>query len=413
MNDESPRQFQPINPSERLFSLDVLRGFAVLGILIMNIQSFSMIAMAYKNPTAFGDFTDLNRWAWIFSHLVADRKFMPLFAMLFGAGILLFTERIQARGGRPAARHYTRMLWLMVFGLVHAYAFWYGDILFTYGLVALWVYLFRNMTPRKLGLFGLGFMVVPPLLAAFFQWSMAFWPPEALAEMQKAWMPPAEAVQLELDAYRSGWLGQMPMRATMSFFLQTMIFLTDVLWRTTGIMLIGMALFKWGVPTGQRSRAFYIRMALAGFLLGLPLVILGTVLNFQAGWSMEYSFFVGGEFNYWGGPLVSLGYMAVITLAAMTPACGWFTRPLAAVGRLAFTNYLLQTLICTTIFYGHGLGLFGSVERAPALLLVLGTWVVLIVFSRVYLKYFRYGPFEWLWRSLTYRQRQPIRYVQP
>jgi uncharacterized protein len=265
------------------------------------------------------------------------------------------------------------------------------------------------MAPRKLVLFGLGFLIVPPLLSAFFQWSMPYWPPESVAQLKQQWMPPVEAAQLELDNYRSGWLGQMPMRAMLAFMLQTFIFLIDVAWRTTGIMLIGMALFKWGIPTGRRSRAFYVRMALAGFLLGIPLVIVGMVLNFQTGWSVEYSFFSGGKYNYWGGPLVSLGYMALITLAAMTPACGWFTRPLAAVGRLAFTNYLLQTLICTAIFYGHGLGLFGSVERAPALLIVLGVWIVLIVFSTLYIRHFRYGPFEWLWRSLTYRKRQPIR----
>jgi uncharacterized protein len=297
----------------------------------------------------------------------------------------------------------------MLFGLVHAYALWFGDILFTYGLVALWAYPFRKMSPRRLVIFGLGFLLIAPILSGFFQWSMPFWPPESIGEMHKAWLPPIEKIQAEVSAYRGGWLEQLTMRAPTAFMLQTFLFLIDIVWRTTGIMLVGMALFKWGIPTGQRSRAFYVRMALAGFGLGLPLVIFGMLRNFEAGWSMEYSFFSGPMFNYWGGPLVSLGYMAVITLACVTPACGWFSKPLAAVGRLAFTNYLVQTLICTTIFYGHGLGLFGSVERAPALLIVLGVWIVQIIFSNIYIRHFRHGPFEWLWRSLTYRNWQPIR----
>jgi uncharacterized protein len=406
---DSHQDVQPVSPAERILSLDVLRGLAVLGILIMNIQSFSMIAIAYRNPTAFGDFSGANQWIWILSHVLGDRKFMPIFAMLFGAGIILMSERVQLRGRSPAGVHYRRMFWLIVIGLLHAYALWYGDILFTYGLVALWVYLFRNRSPKTLTIIGLSLLLIPTMMLLFFQWSLSFWPPESITQLEHSWRPPLETVAKEVEAYRSGWLGQMPARASTAVFLQTFLFLIDTAWRTTGLMLIGMALYKWGILTAQRSRGFYLRMALVGIGLGLPLVILGVTENFQAGWVMQYSFFAGPVFNSWGGPLVSLGYIALVMLACLTPALSRLTRPFAAVGRLAFTNYLLQTLICTTIFYGHGLGLFGKVDRVGQVVIVAGVWIALLVFSSWYIRRFRYGPLEWLWRCLTYGSPQPFR----
>ena len=176
----------PVAPSERIQPLDVLRGIAVLGILIMNIQSFSMIQAAYINPTAFGDLTGLDRWVWILSHVFATEKFMTIFSILFGAGVVLLTRKLESRGLGAAGVHYRRTFWLLVAALIHAYGFWYGDILFTYGLSALIVYLFRKASPRRLLIAGLAVIAVPSLLYLFFGWSIPYWPPEALASSLSA-----------------------------------------------------------------------------------------------------------------------------------------------------------------------------------------------------------------------------------
>jgi len=150
---------------ERIDSLDTLRGFAVLGILVMNVQSFSMPEAAYINPTAYGDLGGGNGWAWLLSHVLADGKFMTIFSMLFGAGILLFTERAASRGDAPARLHVRRMLWLVVFGLAHAYLLWYGDILVAYGICGLLVYPLRRLRPSRRLVLGLAVMAVTSCLA--------------------------------------------------------------------------------------------------------------------------------------------------------------------------------------------------------------------------------------------------------
>ena len=138
----------PTQPKERIIALDFLRGFALLGILLMNIQSFAMPFAAYFNPTAYGDLTGVNRWVWIGSHIVADNKFMTIFSILYGAGIVLITQKLEKKGHGSAGLHYRRTFWLLVIGMAHAYLLWYGDILVTYALAALLVYFFRKRSPR-------------------------------------------------------------------------------------------------------------------------------------------------------------------------------------------------------------------------------------------------------------------------
>ncbi|MFH1754581.1 MAG: hypothetical protein ABIA59_02650 [Candidatus Latescibacterota bacterium] len=142
MNDVSSLP-APIAPGERSVSLDVLRGVAVLGILIMNIQSFSMIEAAYLNPSSYGDLTGLNKWVSIVSHIFADQKFMTIFSILFGAGIVLMTSKAEATGRKSAGLHYRRTFWLLVIGAMHAYLLWHGDILVLYALCSLGVFWFR------------------------------------------------------------------------------------------------------------------------------------------------------------------------------------------------------------------------------------------------------------------------------
>jgi uncharacterized protein len=398
----------PVAPGERLATLDVLRGVALLGILVINIQSFAMVEAAYLNPTAYGDLTGLNRWVWIVSHVIGDMKFMTLFSVLFGAGIVLVTTRAEKSGRSAAWLHYRRTFWLLVIGLMHAYLLWYGDILVAYALCAVPAFLFRRVRPTRLLLVGLLILAVPSLLTVLFGW-MTQASPQAAAESMGTWRPGAEEIANEIAAYRGGWLEQMAFRVPAALLMQSLVFLITIGWRAGGLMLVGMALFKWGVLSGQRSTGFYQRTLALGYGVGLPVVAWGVVGNFRAGWVMEYSMFAGTQPNYWGSLLVALGHLSavvLITRAAVAPA---LTARLAAIGRTALSNYLLQSVLCTALFYGHGLGLFGRVERSGQVLVVLAVWVVQLVVSPLWLRYFRFGPAEWLWRSLTYMKRQPMR----
>jgi uncharacterized protein len=406
--EHTPITPAPVTLTERIGAIDTLRGFAVLGILIMNIQSFALAGAAYLNPTAFGDFSGVNRWVWIISHIIADKKFMTIFSMLFGAGIVLMTGRIEARGRSACGIHYRRTVWLLVIGLLHAYLLWYGDILFTYGLCALLVYLFRRLSPGKLLAIGLVSFAIGSLTFLFFGLSIRYWPPEAIQNTMKSWNPGMEVITEELEALRSGWLGQMKMRITQSLFMQTFYFLMQAGWRSGGLMLIGMAFYKWDILTGRRSKRFYWWLIAIGCVIGLPLVIIGVYRNFSAGWSLEYSMFLGSQFNYWGSIFVSSAFIGVVMLVSISDLYRRLTGILAAVGRMALTNYLMQTVICTTLFYGHGFGLYGRVERMWHPLIIVAVWIPQLVWSPLWLKHFRFGPAEWLWRTLTYRKPQPM-----
>ncbi len=398
----------PVSLSQRIISLDVLRGFAILGILIMNIQSFSMIGAAYLNPDAFGDLSGLNKWTWILSHIFADQKFMTIFSILFGAGIILFTNRAAEKGYSQAKLHYRRTFWLLVIGLMHAYLLWYGDILVIYALCALFVFLFRKMSPKKLLIFGIIFISVASLLNFMSGLSMQFWPPEAIENTLKSWRPSNEMVQSEVLAYRGDWLGQMSKRIPSALGLHTFLFLFLFGWRAGGLMLVGMALYKWGVLKAERSTKFYTIAVGIGFTIGLPLIIYGIVRNFTAGWILGYSMFIGSQYNYWGSLLIAFAYISLIMLFCQSQIGEKIKNLFAAVGRMAFTNYLMQTIICITIFYGHGFGLYGKVERSIQILIVLCVCIFQLIISPIWLHFFKYGPFEWLWRSLTYWKIQPM-----
>jgi len=400
---------QPVAPPERLASLDVLRGFAVLGILLVNIQGVSMVFAAYLNPTAFGDLTGLNRWAWMLTHVLGDQKFMTIFSLLFGAGILLVTSKAESKGLPPAGLHYRRIFWLFVIGLMHAYLLWRGDILVAYAVCAVWVYLFRKKKPKTLLIPGAVFILVPTILYLIFSWSVPYWPPEAVESNLQMWAPPAERIAQEVAVYRGGWLQQMGHRVPSAIAFQTFIFLIYIGWRVTGVMLIGMALFKWRVLSAERSGRFYRIMLAAGFGIGIPLIVTGVVRNFAAGWAWPYSMFIGWQFNYLGSLGMAAGYIALVMLLCRSARLPALRERLAAVGRMAFTNYLLQSLICTTLFYGHGFGLFGKVQRWQQVLITVAIWTTLLVVSPLWLRRFRFGPVEWLWRTLTYRKAQPMR----
>lgn len=394
--------FYSTAPEERILSIDVLRGFAVLGILIMNIQSFSMISAAYLNPTAYGDLSGINKWVWILSQLFAANKFMTIFSMLFGAGILLFTDRALSKGKKAGQLHYRRNFWLLVFGMAHGYLIWQGDILVAYSLCAFLAYLFRKLKPKTLLIIGGLFFIVPILLYLFFGMSIQYWPEESYKANMDSWLPGIEKVQFETDSLQGGWLTQMKFRVPATIFMQTFLFFIQVFWRVIALMLFGMAFYKWGILSANKSKLYYKRMVAIGLGIGLIIVGFGIYQNFKASWLMDYSMFIGSQFNYIGSVAVSIGYIGLINLLIKSDQYLKFKKILSAVGKMAFTNYIFMSLICTFIFYGHGFGYFGQVERWGQILIVFAIWLMILVMSPWWLKHYQYGPLEWLWRLLTY-----------
>lgn len=395
--------------AQRIDTLDVLRGLAVLGILVMNIQFFAMPMAAYLNPSAYGSLDGLNGMVWGVSHLLTDQKMMALFSMLFGAGIVLFCERANAAGRSVAKYYYRRNLWLLVFGLLHGYLLWSGDILFLYAVCACLLYPLRNKPVRtliKLSVFFLAISSILYLLTGLGLQSMSG--DEIAAEIMPQWRPTTEQMQAELAAYQGGWISQMAMRVPMTQEMQGLAMLMWGFWRAGALMLLGMALFRTDIITGRAERVVYLRLIWLGLAVGLPLVIFGIFWNFNNNWQLT-SMFIGSQFNYWGSVLVSLMWMAIIVLLLKSHRMSTLTNRLAATGRMAFTNYIMQTLICGFIFYGHGLGLIGQVERWGQLSIVFGVWALQLWLSPIWLRSFRFGPLEWLWRSLTYGQLQPLR----
>ena len=398
----------PVTENTRIDAIDVLRGAALLGILVMNVQAFAMPQAAYFNPTAYGDLEGANLYVWLAGRMLADQKFMTIFSMLFGAGIVLMAGRAEARG-EARRLHYRRMAWLAVIGLLHAHLLWQGDILFLYAVCGMAVYPLRRLGPGRLAALGTTLLAVGSAVTIGAGLSLPYWPEEELtAFTAEAWRPAPEVIEAELAVFRGGWLAQLPVRSANALALETILLVVWGFWRASGLMLIGMALFKRGVFGARRSPGFYAGLIGAAAAVGLPLQAYGAYLDFERGWPV-WSFFVGMQFNYWPSVAVSLGYVGLVMLACRTDALRRATRPFAAVGRTALTNYLLQTVVCTTIFYGHGLGWFGSVDRVGQIGVAAGVWALQLAASPWWLRRFRIGPAEWAWRSLTYGARQPLR----
>ena len=233
----------PTSQQERIEVLDVLRGFALLGILTMNIGSFSMPSAAYMDPTAWGEFSGLNLGLWVTTHLFADLKFMAIFSMLFGAGLVLMSNRRSARGEKTAGLHLRRMFWLLVFGLLHAHLLWPGDVLVWYALCGTVLFAFRNVGPRTLISLALVSWSIGSLILITGALSFQDWPPEEAAQLIADLKPQQEVLLAEVNHYRGGWLEQMNVRLPTAIESETSIFASWAVWRVSGLMLLGMALF--------------------------------------------------------------------------------------------------------------------------------------------------------------------------
>ena len=399
---------KPVENTNRLQSLDLLRGIAILGILIMNIQSFAMPSSAYNNPLTFGDLSGFNKITWILSHLFADQKFMSIFSILFGAGIVLITEKKELLTGSSVKLHYIRNLILLLIGLLHAHLIWYGDILVAYALCSFIVYPLRKLSPRKLLITGLLIVSVPSILNGLFQFSLPYMPASELQDLRMDWAPTNELIEQEITAFSGSLSSQIKINSQKALFLETFVFLILFLWRAGGLMLVGMALYKWGVLSAVRSRFFYLKSAFYSLTIGFPIVIYGMYMNFTMNWDFQYSMFIGSQFNYWGSLFIAYGYISLIMVFTQSDNHNTIKKYLASIGQMALTNYILHSFIGILIFFGIGFGLFGKIDRSLQMLIISAIWIFQYFASEKWLNFYKFGPLEWVWRSLTYGKKQPF-----
>ena len=402
--------------TSRIATLDIVRGVAVMGILTMNIVMFAMPVQAYSNPFAYGMESGADLASWIFSFVLIDGKMRGLFSFLFGASTLLVIERAGERGD---AVHFRRMAWLLGFGLVHFYLIWSGDILALYAVVGMLAWFFHQSAPRTLVGLGLGLVTFQFLLYALismtlFQADAAAAAPAASAEAIQAWAsvqselgtPSPSALAEILATYRGGYGGILAHRLTEEL-TTPLVSLLLTGWETLGYMLFGMAALKTGFLAGAWSDRAYRRVALGGFAIGVPAYALLAWLLVRDGFSLPWLFALSSTATILIRPVMIVAIAALIIL--LTRRGGALVDRIAAAGRAAFTNYLGTSLVMTTLFYGYGLGRFGHLSRAELWLPVLGGWALMLLWSKPWLDRYRYGPFEWLWRTLARGAIQPMR----
>jgi uncharacterized protein len=406
-------------PGQRIATLDIVRGVAVMGILAMNIVAFAMPDAAYMNPMAYGTRGPADLGSWLVSFLFVDGRMRGLFSFLFGASLLLVVERAEAGGRDPAAVHYARMIWLLVFGLLHFYLIWWGDILSLYAPVGMIAYAFRRAAPRTLILWAVGLLLVQLALFA----SLALWfqhaaaaaaAPAASPAAVQSWGEMQEGLGLYTPAqlhdvlarYRGSWSGIVSHTLGEDLFEPVRSFLLFC-WETLAYMLLGMAALRTGFLTGAWSGRNYRRVMLAGFGIGIPAYALLAWLEARGGFAAQ-------DIMTWGVAATvpfrpaMIGATAALVIL-LTRGGGGLAPRIAAAGRAAFTNYLGTSLIMTGLFYGWGLGLFGRLSRVELWIPVIAMWAVMLLWSKPWLDRFAYGPFEWLWRSLARGRLQPMR----
>ncbi|MFG0313893.1 MAG: DUF418 domain-containing protein [Phycisphaerales bacterium] len=429
---------QPAPTKLRFASIDTLRGFALLGILVPNVWFFAWPMAAGTDPASVMSDSPANMLAHDITSTLFLGKFMFLFALLFGSGVVMYARKFDQKTiskcaacaydltGLPdnaacpecnsskrafakntlvkgASLWHLRCLILLVFGLIHAYLFWYGDILTFYavaGLTLLWWV--RRLNPKLQLWGGLGLYFLGASLMIGFS-LLGLWAYHAghIGADELSADPAAE-----LAGYTGTFIDAFQVRffTTISFQFMFVLFFTPALW---GIMTAGMGITRLGFLTGEHNVSFYLTLACVLIPVGLVTTI-PAYLGIHAAVD-ELPGFVWQSLAQPVGVPLAFGYACLIIALSKFGAFNFLTVPLAAVGRMALTNYFSHTLLCTTFFYGYGLGYFAKIEYPQLWLVVLAVWAFNIIFSMLWLRFFRMGPFEWVWRCMTYRQLVPIR----
>ena len=351
--------------------------------------------------------------------------------MLFGAGMLIFLNKPDSDPLEVKRLYYRRTMLLVAFGIFNAYVLlWLGDILYAYGMTGLVLYYFRNMSAGKLVQISAGVFLLLALLhgSNFYRASTlenAVAEIEALpvgtelteeqaavmvqwdAFLQEQFVAP-ELIEQQIQMMRSGYLSNLINAAPINLILQTIGLLGNSFWDALAMMLLGMAFMKWVLLDGSRSIRVYGTMALVGLGIGLPLNTWESVVFVSSGYDLSWSAFNRPTYDI-GRLSLAIGYIGVVMLICKLGLLKWLQFVLARVGQMALTNYLSHSLICNFIFMGWGLGLAGQLERHQIYYVVLGVWLFQLITSPLWLRYYRFGPAEWLWRSLTYQSPQAMK----
>lgn len=429
----------PVARTERIASIDVLRGFALLGILLMNIQDFGLPGAAYWNPTLWGGSDGANLGYWFTNQVLFEGKMRTIFSMLFGAGFLVLASRAEARGLEAQAGladiYYRRTMWLLVFGLLHAYFIWWGDILFPYAVCGLFLYVLRGLPARTLiftGVLMLSLDIPTTYFEAKETAEMRAKGEAALSleksgkkltaqqesekkkweEKKKDMLPDKEKIQKDVNNHRTGYWHFFGIRSSRVSREAPQGIFNWIPFDCGSMMLIGMGLMKLGVFTASLPSATYLRMVLAGYGLGVPVLAYVAWVFMQQRWDPLAPYWWGWSTYQLGRLAVALGHIGVVMLVCQHGWLGWLTRRLAAVGQTALSNYLLTSLLCTFFFNGYGLGRFGHLQRHQLLYVVAGVWSINLLVSPWWLARYRFGPMEWVWRSLTYLKKQPMKLAE-
>ena len=417
----------PFAPAERVEAIDVVRGFALLGILLMNILAFGLPFRAYSDPTTDGTTEGIDFAVFLTVDFFSEGVMRALFSMLFGAGVAILASGPRAK---PIGIYYRRQFLLLAFGLFDAFVLlWTGDILVLYALAGIVLYPLRNWQPKALfATAGLAFAY----LATFYivtSFALTVLPEQAeavqariaageavsaadrtllaeWADLKANFYPPQEALDREATKFQGSYPQSFAANAAELGGMYAFVYPLFMFWDAFACMVLGMALYKTGVLRGERSARFYVWLAACGFAVG------GAVNGFEL-WMVVRSGFasvwVSGAStvtNDLGRVAMALGFMAVVMIVCRR---GWWSRAragLAAVGRMALTNYILQSVLGLFIFHSFGLGLWNELPRHQLYVVVLAEWALNIAFSVWWLRRYRFGPLEWLWRSLTYGRLQ-------
>lgn len=390
----------PVAAERRIKSLDVMRGFAVLGILAVNALYFAAPWQAGMNPgMAPFAVTEATLPAWLAMHVFFEMKCITLFSILFGASLYMVGGEREDKARGAVLRR--RLFWLAIFGIIHGLLIWHGDILFTYALTGFLVLFARSWKARTLLTVGVVLFVASVLFGGILGLVWDVVPPAKIAEARaEFWLLPADVVADMTARYQAGALSATKANADVWMeFLFTG--LPSIMLRTAGVMMIGMALFKTGFLSGNAPGWLYGLMLAVG-AVALALVAAQAMQNYAAGFDFQHMMVRGMFANAVLSIFVSIGYAALFVLLVKAGA-RVLTEPLAAVGRMAFTNYIAQSLIMTTIFYGgRGFGLWGELDRNQLWGIVVAIWAVQLIWSPLWLARFQMGPLEWLWRRLSY-----------
>lgn len=391
--------------SARIEALDVLRGFAVLGILLLNIIGFGLPSSAYFNPLeGSGAHHALNLAVWGGVDILFEGAMRGLFSILFGAGMALFLS------SKSGAIFFRRNAWLLVLGLVNGWLLlWNGDILVTYAIAGFVLYFARNASPRQLLLTAALLIVLTSLMylgSRYFLQDSSADPAvkAAVTDLSGQLRPSVEINEREIamrrESYAMAYRWNSDLMIESYTFVLPLYLLPDALI----MMLIGIALFRLGVLSASRSVTFYTRLCVAGFAVGLLVNGYEVMHAVQRGFDLASTFAYMQPTYHFGRLGMALGYVGGVMLICKLLWFPSLRARLAAAGRMALTNYLTQSLICMLIFTGAGLGLVGQMERWMLYIVVAGIWTAQLAWSSWWLQRFRQGPIEWLWRGLTYSE---------